>query len=337
MFDQKLEALSDHELTSKYKPSFAGMGGEQVVFDIEGHPDVVAKVHKHRLGRILDYNLTEGAPPDAMKQRLRRHMEERLKQERERFVELRAYFGREHVLPERQYLQTVPVTDELLHAIHERGTTELSLPEGVHDVWTVLRIQKRLPEAALGEDALSIKFRYAESDYGLEAEELEAMNAQLLDDPKEATFADMDLMMFGNNEKALVNALKEDEGLRDTVGSFVKDAMRFTRETGEMLDLAGELNAALYKKDGAWTYVLADAFYPGQEYEKGIEAFRKLVAGEELDDWQASPLLNAMNYARLLNGLALALELDVEPLVFAEVPTAPHAEKVLKALRSILS
>jgi hypothetical protein len=78
-----------------------------------------------------------------------------------------------------------------------------------------------------------------------------------------------------------------------------------------MLDLAGNDNLIINKRDGKWSYRLLDALYPGgsDTIEQTQGVFRSLAEGKPLSHQDQICLLNAVNYARTINGLAMLLNI----------------------------
>ncbi|PIR47488.1 hypothetical protein COV06_03495 [Candidatus Uhrbacteria bacterium CG10_big_fil_rev_8_21_14_0_10_50_16] len=334
-----IEAIKDQELISRYQPTYLGMGGEQVVFGIEGHPNSVIKVHKHTFGQVLNYNRTEGILDHVLSPEARSYLELRLARDRESQWLLAKHFS-EHTLPERQYVQQLPVTRQLQTAIQDRWSTFDPLPDGVHQLWTTIRVQKRLPVEATKEGgAISLATPYLEEsifDDGLE--EYRENISILLDG---ASLDDTGLL----DEclpHTILDAMDGDPALRDILRDFTERAIQYTEDSGELLDIAGDWNVVVFKKENekgemVWDYLLPDVKYPAREsVSRGRMGIETLLDGGASDPEQENTILNTVAYTRFVNALAIATGSD-RRLKIADRPIAPKSNELLRVLKRELA
>lgn len=293
--DKVLRVIEDDETLNAYRPSFLGEGGEQIVFDIPHHPEVVAKVHRYTLLSTLAGHNRDGVPLDEATENERREFEEIVENNKKVYYHMREYFG-DAVLKERQIITHVPVTTEVLRTVFGDHLPEVS--EGVHRVLTVLRIQERVPDA-VQDAAIDIGFQYLE-DSRITNEQYEHLHGVLFGKLSGAEY----LQSFPAGV-CLLEAMVKDPELQATIRKFVEQAVRFTVETGEMLDLAGSHNAIVYRSEDHWQVMLPDAMYPQRgRWSDAREALEDLAQGRDISGEQGNALMNGFNFAGLMNALA---------------------------------
>ncbi len=133
----------DHELVKKYQPKFLAKGGGQMVYEVPGHPNVVAKVATESLKKIIAWNLDHNEALDSLPEEIEELAKLFLEKEVRRHQQLKKYFGSIHVPNQKQYLIQVPVTPEILNKIYDNNP-----PVGVEKSWSVMTIQKHVDELA---------------------------------------------------------------------------------------------------------------------------------------------------------------------------------------------
>ncbi len=288
---------ADHELVKKYQPKFLARGGEHIVYDIPGHPDVVAKVE---VESIKSPNFI--SPDDTEK------IDELLAQKRTRFLKMKSIFGANHVLAERVFFMKVPVTDSVRKWVFEGRVPDTIKTDDVKETWAIVKIQHRALELQ-NQERSGIVGSYVEyRDPNLDA--YRRITSALLEEDASAVFTREEFAdLAGSPLKELLEKADTDPLLTETLKDFVVKTIIYTKETGEMLDCAGFDNVPVWQeKDGTWNYRLVDALYPGYQAEKKIDFARKALEmasrGEKLDDEHFFPLLNMVNFTRLINGLA---------------------------------
>jgi hypothetical protein len=300
-----LENAAGSDLVAKYQPKFLARGGDQLVYGIPDHPDVVAKAAYPLMRLVQEKTAAAGgklSPEGAVV--LNEHLQDR----RRRFSRLRSAFGDDHVLAQKQYLMQVPVTPELVDRLHD-GKPPAGAEE-MKEVWTVVAIQPKAEEFS-DPEMLSITSGYLENQ-PIDPEPYRRMTAALASEGAGADFTWEEFLSAHPWEKELFETLEREPDMAAAVGDFVGKAVKYVEETGETLDLAGDGNVALSKRSGKWDYRLIDALYPGFSRPKGIfksakEAIVKAAAGETINEGERSHILNALNFTRTINALARKL------------------------------
>jgi hypothetical protein len=328
----------NHPTILKYKPNFLGSGGEHVVYEVQGHPDVVVKARKDFLKKFVKLNIDLMKKGMSVKDNLAEYQtNERvlqyLKNQRERYKSLRSHFGDSHVPKQKEFVVKVPVTKEILVEIFDGNLDEITPYIDTQDpiqksleVITIAMVQERVEELN-NPDKISFNFKYAEkkdlsenNEDGLDPESYFLLTKGLvfgsvsIGDPntthEKLSSAFLEVQSTEEIDK-LLELGKDDEDLREVLSSLVDKIISFSKESGEILDLAGEDNTILFKKDGKWDFILVDARYPGVSIllPKAKEIIRKLSLMITIDPQELNDLVNVLNFVRTINGLALILGL----------------------------
>lgn len=333
--ESEFAQLDQESLVEKYKPQFLGAGGEQVVFEFPNHPNIVAKVHKHILAASAFRNIRAGLPLETLPKDFEEGKKRFMEQEKEVNKDLKRIFGRDSVLAERPYGMFVPVTKELMQAVVPDFREEF--PEGVHQVYTLVRLQERAPEEALDQMSLETRSTYLEMEE-LDAEgrlDYELANETLLDDNGPLT--EEIIEQVGRGMEDFIEELQQDDSLKGAARDFVERAIRFTNETGEQLDLAGEKNAVFYKNEDEWKYLLIDAKYPNRQAygfaQRSLEKFNHNP--HDLSTHDVIRILNALTYTRTLNLLAKLTD-SKQFLRYSQKPLAPRSRDIYNVINSRL-
>lgn len=305
--NRELQALAEKDSrVDHYEPRFLGQGGEQIVFEMPHHPSVVMKVNTRYLADSLR-NLAEGnwelgkPLPDFVQEMF----SGRIQDEQRNMQHIKDVFGKDAVLSERLFVQTVPITRGLVkEAIPDRPELISIVPEGGADVWTVVRIQERFPKEATGEDVVDLNFNYVEKeewnpdDYAAITQELLLGNGEHAEKYLERAWGER----FLDAKRA-----QENPEFLGALRTFVENAVRYTHESGKILDLAGTHNAFLFPKEGYWRLLLPDVDYPLRSVtiKEAEEAIERLELTSSSLGEDAVSVGNALNYARFINALAV--------------------------------
>ncbi len=309
---------------------YAGSGGEHVVFRVkqkegrEGeYRPLVVKANTYYLRRGLirhavnDWRIAPFATADDARIRKlaesmkdededRVLMEDEIEQEQEFFEMVKKYFPLESILRARTVIRDVPITPAIAREIMDVAKLTKLSPKETVKVPTIVRYQKEIPtEAEIESDpvARSFGFRYAER-YNIPLGDYYRLNQMC------AGRAEFDRDLFINFlHKGFADILREartDERLREVISELVGRIIKFTNETNEMMDLAGKGNLRVYKNaEGEWKYLLVDV-WAGMDWADANQLARsKINRDTRLGGYASSNLLNATNYARLMNGLAI--------------------------------
>lgn len=319
---------------------YAGHGGESVVFRVkqkegrEGeHRRLVLKADMHFLRRGLireaytrwethpfatknEARVREEIKAMAKQKDDRAEMEERIERE-VRFMEaLHGSFPSDRILATRTVIRSVPVTPEVARDILERSDLTEIAPASTVSIPTIVRYQEVLPERARmlkkegGEnlDMHSLGFRYTER-FDIPLDEYQRLNRMVFHDT-EPFDASLLYSFLHVGTVRLLEASYKDQELADMLRELIPRMIQFTKTTNEMLDMAGGGNIRVYKnEEGKWTYLIVDPF-ADTEWTGARDAAHRLVHSSKVDARALSHLLNAMNYARTLNGMAKILGID---------------------------
>lgn len=303
-----LAKAADHSMVKKYEPKFLARGGEHIVYEIPGRPNVVVKVEASSMKRIQRYNEVLKQPLDAMQPEMLAPVQDYLEGHRKRYARLTEHFGKEHVLGQKEFLLKVPVTPDILNELY--GGQPPKGAEETKESWAMVRVQKRAPEF---NDPVrkTVVSGYAET--GTPDPDTYARATRALAEGDEHT--EVSSMEFRSlvpeKFRELLEIADTDDALKAVLRDFTERAMRYANETGEILDLAGADNVTVFKKDGAWQYRLVDALYPTGTNQSRVsmldsaKSFAKdAVDGKTLDEGKTNVLMNTVNFLRTINGLA---------------------------------
>jgi hypothetical protein len=297
---------SQHDLVLKYNPRFIGRGGDNIVFEIPSHPEIVAKGSTHSIRLNIDTALQNNLDPQNLSPISENFFREYIKKDAKRFSVMKAYFGPENVANQKKFLVRVPINNEILNQLYEDNP-----PVQINETWSVVTFQRLVEEFGI-RDRLSLVSGYSE---------MQEVSNELY---KEIT----DRLIFGvesdeplNEDKfldvqkspalrELLEKSKTDEELRNLLVDLISKCIRYTNETGDILDLAGTDNIVISKLKGKWNFKIVDGMYPGSDMiSKVREALRKLSLKEELGQIHINFILNVFNYTRTINGMAEILGL----------------------------
>lgn len=289
MSSEKYDSLPQvHFLVERYHPKFIARGGNRLVYEVADHPDVVIKASTHTIKDILSGNVELKLPPDTLSQEMKSKIEEEVVIKNQQIRELKRSFGKEHTVAERMYLMQVPVTNELLDEIYIndwKGRTAPMLPAESSEVWSTVTVQKKV-EAVHNPDHISLHFGPFREDGEIAPEEQEKINE-------------------------ISSLARKDPEFSQTVRDFVSKAVSFTKDTGNILALAGVDNVVFSKQNNKWNYLLIDALSVNNErvFQKARGIIEKKVKGESISDHEKDLLKKAVNYERVMNDLASTVDI----------------------------
>ncbi len=282
---------------------FLGSGVDHLVFELDEFPGEVVKVQARLLERLILTNSRQGLAPDHASEKQWQILKEFARRERLRYEQLVKYFGAA-VPRERVFRRQVPVTKAVLEAAERDNAASALKHHVVYKLWTAVRLQEKLPQEAFKTDASFTltttytegKDRYAEGEY-------EALNEDLLDG--EGVGAEEYLRRYPQMVK-LLEHLNSSVELKQLIQDFVSRAVEYTTETGEILDMAGRSNLRVYLAGDKWQLIMPDPLFPDTKTWMEAEAILwSQERGQELHGDHLATLVNSMNYARLINALAV--------------------------------
>ncbi|CAN5746788.1 hypothetical protein BH11PAT2_BH11PAT2_01190 [soil metagenome] len=317
---------TDHEAVIQYQPTFIARGGDHLVYEAKGHPDTVIKASTFKIQNILSDNVERGLPLDGISDEIRTELEKEIEDKNAQIRQYREYFGTEHTLSERRYLMQVPISTEIAQEIFADDWKGRKVPEeinSINEVWTAAVIQKKSPEVSNPEH-LGLYFGgfIEERKIQPSSSEYDALNDAFLG-TRSITPEDLE-HFFKTQDNPETHALADlvakaevDHRLKETAEDFIRKAIHFANETGNILALANVDNVILFPKGDEWNYLLIDAIpiYNDPIYKLAKEAKVRSQNGEELTEENQRFITRALNFVRTMNGLAAALGME-ERLVF---------------------
>ena len=317
----------DHEVVKKYNPRFLAIGGEHIVYEAEGHPDVVIKASRYTLKEILAANSEHGLPLDSLPDDLRASIQEKIDRKNEQISVLREYFGIEHTLREKRLLAKVPLTPEIVDDMYASdwfGRTPPDGSQGLPEAWSSIVVQERA-EALNNPERMSFYFgRFLEergcdpTDYR-KLNEAFALNRYVSAEDIEIFFRTQDQPMT-HALADLMERCKEDPDLCEVVSEMVIKMIGYAEDTGNALDIGGTDNVILYKENEKWTYLLIDVipFAADHEFREGALALHERVNCRPISKFQRGCIRNALNFTRALNGMAQVLAIPKRLEILSE-------------------
>lgn len=345
---------------------YAGHGGESVVFRVkqkegrEGeHRRLVLKADMHFLKRGLmreaftrwethpfattnEARIRDGAKAMHEQEDDQVQMEEVIEREKIFMKALRRSFPAEHLLATRTVIRDVPVTPEVARDILARSDLADLAPHSTIFVPTIVRYQEVIPERARmkqredgkNPDMHSFGFRYVES-FDISLEEYQRLNRMIFG-TEEPFDADLFYHFLYVGTVRLMEDSYQDQELAMVLRDLVHRMIQLTKTTSEMLDMAGGGNVRVYKNEkGKWTYLVVDPF-ADTEWTSATDVTENFSHPKKMDSRALSDLLNAMNYARALNGMARILGMDdrLDLLSGIDVDKDKQSQAYLFLLRS---
>ncbi len=330
--DQQVQDIDSSDLLKSYPASYLGKGAEHMVFAIDGHPNVVAKVDAITLRKVVMIHSELKKPFDKVDDQFKEAARGMLAADREETRELAEYFPGS-TLKERPIILTIPVTRELLaEALTDQDPAVQLLSEGVQDVATIVRIQERAPEAALGTRAASFRFAYTEEQGEVDMDRYKAMNESLVDGVGDIA-SELVGMAVSQETQKLLDASDKDPQLAAVLEDFVEKAVAYMTDTKKGLDLAGPHNVSVYMDEEEWKYVLLDAKYGTPDIlSYAQEAVQVVRAGGELSHELANRLMNVLGMVRVINATAIHIGSEVRLHVFDE-PITDVSEELYRQMK----
>jgi len=301
-----------HAFALKYAPEFLGAGGDNVVYDIPGRPDIVVKGSTYGLYQTLALGEDSVNAETVEDSLLLMDMREELKKDGELRGKLFSYFGREHVLPQKRFLMKVPVTKTILDETERKFKGEFyseSVKKDVDEAWTIVTIQRKLE--LLSDQYVSASTGVVEVSaikHGLWKDkeymkEYHAVSDALVSGQDEnISVEDIAFVIKAPGLLSVVQQAEKDPEFKTMLQDFVEKAIAFAEDTGEMLDIAGRDNVVFLKEQGAWSYKLLDPTYP---FADGVLTKAREVYGKphrSNKEWNI--LLQGLNFVRGLNAMA---------------------------------
>ncbi len=283
-----------------------GKGGEHIVFEDLRYPNYVLKVDFIESLPVL-YAQTRG--PEAIEAAVNK-LQAKAEEHNQRLKILQSYFPSGSVPLELVAVKELPLAEDVvLGVMHDRNLDipkKLVVPETMHLLCTLQR-RIDLPKT----DRVNIYSSYAELNKTI-LPEYYAEGHRLLAGPEAIGPVDLPsrekiILYIYPSLREVVAKLKLDQKLKKSLGQYVRQAMRYSVDTGEIIDMAGGGNVLfIMNEDKEWQPFLMDALSPSDLNFKLLKQSALMIKhGQELDVHAKANTLNVINYIRFANALAI--------------------------------
>ncbi len=355
-----LGSIHNHELFRVHRPKMLGEGTYQAVFTIErpetatvrgpnGKREIAKQVERGLVTKVSRFHLAESLRlleknkrfGEKERTRVAAYLERVMRDEQENIAEMEAYFPHA-VLRERLAVMDVPVNQELLRTLTPQEHQQHAIPPGLHELPTIVTLQQRVSKEAFGEGSLSLQTYYVEDcdeiRDGSMTEEYDKINRYFIDnEPFDHPRWGVEFLSYSEDSAVLLDRVEQDPQFAGLLNDFVLSAIRFTEETGNVLELVGDKNARLYQKEDrekstSWNLALIDARMPGEAFLGGRDALREMMRGGVVSDRMIVDAKLTLAHVRFINALAQALHIPQRIQLFNE-PLAPHGKAIIDYFR----
>ncbi|MCF7833933.1 MAG: hypothetical protein K9L98_03565 [Candidatus Pacebacteria bacterium] len=320
-----IPSKEDYKLSVEgYKLSFLDMGGEQIVYDIAGHPNLVAKAYYRNIKKLLNLNIKNKEPlgymPKERKERIILFVNELIKN----FSTLKQSFGQDKVLNQKIYLKQIPVSKEIIYNIYDMDSKRSHVESKVQDnqdIWTVILIQQKSHyvnndntisfNTPIVEDVISQLGLKEKKEiinlYNLITEHLifgKHSNINLQDKEHQENF----IKMYSSLQtKELISMINTNESFKIVFKDFLTKAINFINKNDIFFDCIGSNNIIFFnKKDGSWDYQLIDVLLSTKYniIQDSKDMLNKISEKKKLRTSDIKALKGNLNVIRFLNGFA---------------------------------
>lgn len=295
----------------KYEPRLIGHGAEHLVFKFEDpkHPDTVYKVNFRETALLLDAQQHGPETLERANQRLQAEMEQR----KERLGQLRQYLGFQAVPVQKYMVRELPVNIDVIAKLAPHLPVDpANLPEKVN-AWVT--VQRKLE--APSDKIMSLHGYYPELllDPNHEGHRrlYQGVNEIALNQPLSGDTPDNEELqkdwvchMYSSIASIRARAERDSEFLKNLKKS-IQNLIRYTERTGQTLDIAGKNNLIMLQgKNNEWQLKLMDPLLNEEIQISDLQyAIKRLKDDRPLKNPLAIKALNALNYVRIINCLAL--------------------------------
>lgn len=297
-----------------YNPSLAGKGGEHLVFEFDDpkHRDVVFKINYLKSKEVLS---AWSRGPSQFKAAVE-YLRDDIDEQKIRLMELRKYFGKDAVPVQRLAMRDVPISREVIERLDPKYPTAKQLPDHI-PAWIAVQSKLELSK----DRTVSLNGSYAEyliarasergkpgveQDYDHAHDVLSGYQESGEEPLRRHEKIDRVLWAFPALDAVYTRA-EEDPSFKLKLQKVVQDLLRYTRETGNALDLNGENNLVMLEQNGEWQLKMPDPLFTGSEPKMSdLEIATAALAHDEAISKEVSgKALNPLNTLRVINALAL--------------------------------
>lgn len=308
-----------HEKVRLYNPRYLDRGGDHLVYELEGHPNIVVKASTYKIVDIL--SSTTSDDPTKLPKELELQLMEDIRVKNLQAKRLYSYFKADTILPERRCLTTVPITKRIIEELFSTDWKSRIPPPGyenLKEVLTIVIVQKKSEKVSLSEVA-SFHFGGLLEEMGVEASIVHRLNSCLLtgkvmSEEVLKEFLETTNKKGKSNLSMICSLLKEDGEFKIVFEDMIGRIIKFTNETGNILALAGRNNLAFFRDSvsGHWSYHLVDVLPIHSEdmFSLSKKLVLRLTAGETLSELERTILIKTVNFVRVINFFAKFLGVD---------------------------
>lgn len=336
-----LQTLAEHRLIQEKGLELLGEGGTRVAFKMERFPNQVAKVGREILMETINAETKATSRDELLKiqEQNQAKLEEVLLTERESERILRQYFEG-MVLRERIGIMKIPVNDQIIQTIGRRAGPLPREFTGVKEIETIVSLQDKAPEAAFGPESMGLKIHYLEDSIEGHARYAKINSGYIDCTAENLKPRDAELIMDMEDDglRNLLELARTDDDLHEVLAELVERAIKYSRETGKMLDFIGKDNIRVYKDPitKEWKVTMLDLRTSGDMFYDGQVALYRLMGREDVETDGLICLINALNYTRLINMLAIELAVP-DRLAMSSDYVAPYARVILEKIKPLFA
>ena len=282
-----------------------GKGGEHVVFEDIRYPNYIVKIDFIESLPVL-YAVAQGQGP---LQKAVAELKDKAKIHSCRLRELQSYFPSGSVPLEIVAVKNIPLrTDVVLALMHDRNLQvpkKLIVPPSLPLLCT---IQRRI---ILPKDKIDIYSSYSELNRTISLDYYAAGHRLLAGaeaiGPADREARNKIIRYIYPSLGSLMKKLVDDPNFMRALADYIRRAMRYTLDTGEIIDMAGGGNVMFFKNDdGYWQPFLMDVLSPPELNVELIHQTALLIKhGQDVDIHTKANTLNVLNYIRFANALAI--------------------------------
>lgn len=295
----------------RQKMRLVSMGGENLVLMFEGqkHRQTVYKINYREA--YLNRKLLARD-----KNSVKAELEAMVAPVNQKISKARQYFGSEAVVPQRCMVRELPVNNEIASNLVPSWVDQGDLPKEIPVIVTVQR-RMEIPSA----DTVSINGTYPEKFliYGKrnDTETYKLAYGYMLEDMEDESrerFMDWVILDQYPGLVPIVDLMQRDERFKEALREAVAKMVRFSNETGILLELAGKNNIAMVKTGDfmaledelEWKLIMPDIITPSlnMTLEDLTKKCEMLVENGGLSMMQMELALNELNSVRFVNFLA---------------------------------
>lgn len=336
--DPAFETAVDTALKGqKHWPYLLAKGGENLVFSFDD-PRLQGIVYKANYFESLPMLSAWYEGEEAIERKIE-SMREEMDERTAKLNQLRDYFGFNAVPPQRYVIKKLPVTLALIAALKaEHMIQGMDLPKEL-PVWVCVQRKIKKPEAR----TFSLNGNYPESKSKL-GKKWSQQDIEIYDSAHEVLFGGpLGEADRPTQEKWVLYEYPEllplwqasigDPAFKQALQDIVRKLVKYTKETGELLELAGAENMILLKEKEGWNIKFLDALpLKDVNLERLKEVGEKMKDGRSLTLQQRYLAMNGLNTLRYINALALIAEVPErleEPSISA-VPAEAWRKEISK-------